>query len=179
MAIYDEPFWRGAGLSGQLTSDRGPVKVVFDNSPPDGRPGVLLGFLEGSQARELGRWSESERRQSVLECFTRFFGPDAAKPNEYVEKVWADDEWTRGCYGAFFPPNTWTAFGDALRSPIGPIHWAGAETARVGWATWTALSAPANGLLQRCFTNWRLISAGIRGALGPEYRALAPVPHFG
>jgi monoamine oxidase len=129
MAIYDAPFWREAGLSGQLTSDRGPVKVVFDNSPPDGRPGVLLGFLEGNQARELGRWPESERRQSVLDCFTRFFGPKAASPNDYVEKIWADDEWTRGCYGAFFPPNTWTAFGDALREPIGPIHWAGAETA--------------------------------------------------
>jgi monoamine oxidase len=129
MAIYDEPFWRDAGLSGQLTSDRGPVKVVFDNSPPDGRPGVLLGFLEGNQARELGRWSETERRQCVLDCFTRFFGPKAAQAKDYVEKIWADDEWTRGCYGAFFPPNTWTAFGDALRSPVGPIHWAGAETA--------------------------------------------------
>jgi monoamine oxidase len=129
MAIYDEPFWRDAGLSGQLTSDRGPVKVVFDNSPPDGRPGVLLGFLEGNQARELGRWSEPERRQCVLDCFTRFFGPKAGRARDYVEKIWADDEWTRGCYGAFFPPNTWTAFGDALRSPIGPIHWAGAETA--------------------------------------------------
>jgi monoamine oxidase len=129
MAIYDEPFWRDAGLSGQLTSDRGPVKVVFDNSPPDGRPGVLLGFLEGNQARELGRWSVAERRQCVLDCFTRFFGPNAAKATDYVEKVWADDEWTRGCYGAFFPPNTWTAFGEALRTPIGPIHWAGAETA--------------------------------------------------
>ena len=129
MAIYDEPFWRDAGLSGQLTSDRGPVKVVFDNSPPDGRPGVLLGFLEGNQARELGRWPEAERRQCVLDCFIRFFGPKAAKALDYVEKVWADDEWTRGCYGAFLPPNTWTALGDALRAPIGPIHWAGAETA--------------------------------------------------
>ncbi len=25
----------------------------------------------------------------------------------------------------------WTAFGPALRKPIGPIHWAGAETATV------------------------------------------------
>ncbi len=129
MAIYDEPFWREEGLSGQLTSDRGPVKVVFDNSPPDGRPGVLLGFLEGSQARELGRWPVAERRACVLECFTRFFGPRAANATSYVEKVWADDEWTRGCYGAFFPTNTWTAFGDALRAPVGPVHWAGAETA--------------------------------------------------
>jgi monoamine oxidase len=129
MAIYDEPFWRDAGFSAQVTSDRGPVKVVFDNSPPDGRPGVLLGFLEGNQARDLGRWSESERRKCVLGCFTRFFGPKAGQAGDYVEKIWAEDEWTRGCYGAFFPPNTWTAFGDALRSPIGPIHWAGAETA--------------------------------------------------
>ena len=55
MAIYDEPFWRAEGLSGQGTSDAGPVKLTFDNSPPDGTPGVLLGFLEGRQARELGR----------------------------------------------------------------------------------------------------------------------------
>ena len=55
MAIYDEPFWRADGLSGQAASDRGPVRLTFDNSPPDGSPGVLLGFLEGRQARELGR----------------------------------------------------------------------------------------------------------------------------
>jgi len=129
MALYDEPFWREQGLSGQLTSDGGPVKVVFDNSPPDGRPGVLLGFLEGNQARRLGRVSDEERREAVIGCFARFFGPRAASPREYVDKNWAADEWTRGCYGAFFPPNTWLAFGDALRAAIGPIHWAGAETA--------------------------------------------------
>jgi monoamine oxidase len=51
MAIYERPFWRQEGLSGQATSDTGPARVVFDNSPPDGSPGVLLGFLEaGSPA---------------------------------------------------------------------------------------------------------------------------------
>ncbi|MBA2257174.1 MAG: FAD-dependent oxidoreductase, partial [Thermoleophilaceae bacterium] len=62
MALYDEPFWRAAGLSGQATSERGPVKLTFDNSPPDGRPGVLLGFLEGRQARRLGAVGADERR---------------------------------------------------------------------------------------------------------------------
>jgi monoamine oxidase len=33
-AIYPEPFWRADGLNGQAASDRGPVKVTFDNSPP-------------------------------------------------------------------------------------------------------------------------------------------------
>ena len=131
MAVYEEPFWRADGLSGQVTSDSGPVKVVFDNSPPDGSPGVLLGFLEGNQARALGRLDAEQRRESVVGCFQRFFGERAAHPLDYVEKDWSADEWTRGCYGAFMPPNTWSVFGDALRETIGPIHWAGAETATV------------------------------------------------
>jgi monoamine oxidase len=129
MAIYDEPFWRAEGLSGQLTSDRGPVKVAFDNSPPGGRPGVLLGFLEAGQARRLGTAPEHERRQAVLSCFARWFGERAASPREYLERNWGEEQWTRGCYGAFFPPNTWCALGNALRAPVGPLHWAGTETA--------------------------------------------------
>jgi monoamine oxidase len=131
MAIYERPFWRDEGLSGQVTSDRGPVKVVFDNSPPDGSPGVLLGFLEGNQARAAGRLPLEQRRGAVIDCFVRFFGERAAQPLDYVEKDWSADEWTRGCYGPFAPPNTWSVFGTALREPVGPIHWAGAETATV------------------------------------------------
>ena len=92
MAIYDEPFWRADGFSGQGTSDTGPVKLTFDNSPPGGSPGVLLGF---------------------------------------VERLWAEEEFTRGCYGCHMPTGAWTGFGEALRAPIGPLHWAGAEVAQV------------------------------------------------
>ena len=131
MAIYDEPFWRQDGLSGQGTSDIGPVKLTFDNSPPDGSPGVLLGFLEGRRAREAGRLPAAQRRQAVIDCFTRLFGPRAAKPCAYVERLWAEEEWTRGCYGCHMPTGVWTAYGSALREPIGPLHWASAETATV------------------------------------------------
>jgi monoamine oxidase len=129
MAIYDEPFWRANGMSGQGVSVTGPIKVFFDNSPPSGRPGVMLGFLEGGQARKFGRLDEQTRRQAVVASFSKMFGSRASSPDAYVDKVWADEEWTRGCYGAFLPPNTWTSFGSALRTPIGPIHWAGAEMA--------------------------------------------------
>jgi monoamine oxidase len=60
-----------------------------------------------------------------------FFGSRAAAPLDYLEKDWSQEEWTRGCYGAFFPPNTWTNYGHALRAPVGRLHWAGAETATV------------------------------------------------
>jgi monoamine oxidase len=131
MAIYDEPFWRGEGLSGQGTSDAGPVKLTFDNSPPDGSPGVLLGFLEGRRARELGRLEAGERRAAVIDCFARLFGPRAARPDGYVERLWAEEEWSRGCYGCHMPTGAWTNYGPALREPIGPLHWAGAEYATV------------------------------------------------
>ena len=131
MAIYDRPFWRERGLTGQATSIEGPVKLTFDNSPPDGSPGVLLGFLEGNQARTLGAWDPERRREAVIDCFKRLFGPDAARPLDYVDKSWADEEWTRGCYGCYMPTGAWTAYGPQLRAPVGPIHWAGAETATV------------------------------------------------
>jgi monoamine oxidase len=131
MAIYDEPFWRADGLTGQATSDAGPVRVTFDNSPPDGRPGVMLGFLEGRHARRAGRMAAHDRRRMVVDCFARLFGPRAATPDGYVERLWAEEEWTRGCYGAAMPTGAWTEFGDAVRAPIGRLHWAGAETATV------------------------------------------------
>lgn len=131
MAIYDEPFWRSEGLSGQGTSDVGPARVVFDNSPPDGSPGVLLGFLEGRFARHWATRPAAERRQAVLAGHARLFGPRAAEPRSFVERVWADEEWTRGCYGCLMTTGGWTEYGRALREPIGNLHWAGAETATV------------------------------------------------
>ncbi|MGH3342815.1 MAG: flavin monoamine oxidase family protein [Carbonactinosporaceae bacterium] len=128
-AVYDEPFWRADGLSGQAVSDAGPVQVVFDNSPPGGSPGVLVAFLEGERAVTLARAQPVERRQAVLSCLTRFFGPRAAEPVTYLERDWTAEPWTRGCYGAHLPPGAWTLYGPALRAPVGPLHWAGSETA--------------------------------------------------
>ncbi|HEU0024748.1 MAG TPA: flavin monoamine oxidase family protein [Thermoleophilaceae bacterium] len=131
MAVYDEPFWRADGLSGGGTSDVGPIRLTYDNSPPSGSPGVLLGFLEGRHARRLGRLPADERRSEVVDCFTRLMGPRAARPERYVERLWAEEEWSRGCYGCHLPTGAWTNYGPALREPIGPLHWAGAETATV------------------------------------------------
>jgi monoamine oxidase len=131
VAVYEHPFWRDDGLSGEGTSDVGPAKLVFDNSPPGGVPGALVGFLEGDRARQYGRMAEGERREAILAGFARLFGPAAARPERFIERSWADEEWTRGCYGSYMPPGGWTQFGQALREPIGPLHWAGAETATV------------------------------------------------
>lgn len=129
MAIYDEPFWREDGLTGAATSLPGPAQVVFDNTPPNGTPGVLMGFLEGRDGRELGAVPEAERREAVVGTFARLFGERAAKPSGYVDKDWSSEPYSRGCYAGVPTPGTWTAYGRALREPIGRIHWAGTETA--------------------------------------------------
>jgi monoamine oxidase len=131
--VYDEPFWRADGLSGQATGDGAGSRVVFDNSPPDGSPGVLLAFLEGDEARRLGREPLAVRRQAVVDSLVRYFGPKAAAPELYLERDWQRERWSGGCYGTLFGPNVWTRYGPALREPVGPIHWAGTETAAV-WA---------------------------------------------
>jgi monoamine oxidase len=130
-AVYPEPFWRERGLTGQAVSDVGPVTATFDNSPPDGAPGVLLGFIAGAEAIRHARRSEADRRRVVLECFERLFGSEAAKPGIYIETAWAEEEWSRGGPVCSFAPGALAHYGEALRRPAGRIHWAGAETATV------------------------------------------------
>jgi monoamine oxidase len=130
MAVYDKPFWREEGLTGEALYDEGPVNLTFDNTPPEGAPGVLLGFICGDDARKWIDADPGERGQAVIGCFTRLFGQRAAVPRRYIEKNWATERWTGGCPTSFFPPGGWTSYGPALRTPVGPIHWAGTETAR-------------------------------------------------
>jgi monoamine oxidase len=130
-AVYAEPFWREHGLTGQAVNDQGPIGTTFDNSPPDGSPGVLLGFISGSEAIRHARRPESERRKVVLECFTRLFGEDAAHPGIYLEQAWAEEEWSRGGPVCSPAPGALSSYGEALSRPAGRIHWAGAETSAV------------------------------------------------
>ncbi|HWC31849.1 MAG TPA: FAD-dependent oxidoreductase, partial [Actinomycetota bacterium] len=133
VAVYERPFWRDEGLSGQAGGLDLPVEFTFDTSPRDGYPGMLVGFVEGDRALVLGRMSADARRKLVLDSFARYFGPKAAEPIAYADRDWTEEEWTRGCFGGHMPPGALTRFGPALREPVGPIHWAGTESARV-WA---------------------------------------------
>ncbi|MCS6912001.1 MAG: FAD-dependent oxidoreductase [Myxococcales bacterium] len=130
-AAYEVPFWRARGLSGQAISDEGPVHMTFDASPPAGKPGLLVGFVEGPAARRLASWDPAQRRQEVLRCLVRLFGDQAGSPQQYVERVWSAEPWSRGGYAGLFPPGVWTQLGQALRRPEGLLHFAGTETATV------------------------------------------------
>ncbi len=128
-AVYERPFWRDDGLSGEGVNEQGPVVATFDNSPPEGSPGVLVGFVGGRDAREFAKLGKSERRQAALGCFEALFGPKARAAEQYIEQDWSAEQWSGGGPVANFATGGWTAVGAALREPVGPLHWAGTETA--------------------------------------------------
>jgi len=129
-AVYERPFWRDDGLTGEALSDAGPLETTFDNSPPgeDG-PGVIVGFVSGPAAAEHALLGLSERRRRVTECLERLFGEAARHPGAYHEQAWAEEAWSAGGPVCSPAPGTLTAYGDELRRPAGRVHWAGAETA--------------------------------------------------
>jgi monoamine oxidase len=128
-AVYDEPFWRKDGLSGMALKIDGVVPEMFDNTPPDGKPGVLMGFHGGHAWRLWRGRSAHDRRQAVLQDFAQAFGPQALNPRDYVEQDWTRERWTRGAPVSVLGTGTLTDFGPALTEPFGLVHWAGTETA--------------------------------------------------
>ena len=128
-AVYDKPFWRAQGLSGQAVSDRGPGRTTFDVSPPDGSRGVLLAFVGADDARAWQAKRSADLFKAVLRRFATYFGNEALKPRGQAVMFWPLDPWARGGPTAYTTPGVLTRYGPALTTPFRRIHWAGAETA--------------------------------------------------
>jgi monoamine oxidase len=128
-AVYDQPFWRSAKLSGQSVLGPGPVRSTFDNTPLTGHPGILIGFVGGSISRLWSLQSAAERRSAVLSDFAEVAGKEALDPIEYFEFNWPGEEWSRGGPVGYAGPGVLHDYATTLRAPEGPIHWAGTETA--------------------------------------------------
>jgi monoamine oxidase len=127
--IYEIPFWRKHGFSGQIVSDTSPVKVTFDCTDAATDKGVLLVFVEGNNARNFIELPESERKEKVLSELVKYLGEDAKKILEYKDKCWTEEEYSRGCYAGNMPTGVMTQFGKSLREPFMHLHFAGTETA--------------------------------------------------
>lgn len=129
IAIYEAPFWRDAGWSGEYIGDGAPLRMCFDGSPPDLSCGVLVGFI---LADAVAHWSAAvpaQRGAAVCAQLSQLFGPRAQAPLQYLDQDWSQERWTQGCYVGLFAPGQMQTLGPQLRPPAGRIHWAGTETA--------------------------------------------------
>ena len=131
IVVYDEPFWRSDGFSGQTAEPGSAAEVTLDASSSSGSPGVIASFTFGPVARRLESLDAPLRREAVLDALAARLGPRAANPSQYIETSWWTEEWSRGCSMAHFTLGTLTRYGHLLREPIGRVHWAGTETATV------------------------------------------------
>jgi len=129
-ALFASPFWREEGLSGWAATD-GPIRAILDASPPDGGAGVLSAFAVARDAVELSTLPAARRRELLERTLVELFGP-RARPELIVEHDWLRDPWSQGGHGGGGTPGAWTGLGRWMRTAIGPLHWAGAETADVG-----------------------------------------------
>ncbi|GGS09687.1 putative flavin-containing monoamine oxidase AofH [Streptomyces humidus] len=132
-AVYDTPFWREQGLSGMTISDEGPVFITFDAGSPDTSRGVLLGFIGGDYAREWDAVDAAERRVRALSALADLFGERALTPRGYIDQRWGEEDWLGGGPTAAPGPGAVASLHARLTEPVGPVHWAGTETAR-RWA---------------------------------------------
>ena len=91
-AVYEDPFWRRAGLSGDAFSRHGPLAEIHDASAQAGTPAALFGFLGVSASvRESNRDAIID---AALEQLVRIFGAPARNPVKTYLQDWAQDPFT-------------------------------------------------------------------------------------
>jgi monoamine oxidase len=133
LLVYDEPFWRTAGFSGQSAGPQSASEVTLDASPAAGKPGVIASFTFGPIAERVDALDAGERRRQVIAAMVERFGPRASSPSAFIETPWWKEPWTRGCSMAHWSPGILTKYGSLLRQPFGRVHWAGTETATISY----------------------------------------------
>ena len=129
--IYAEPFWRRAGLSGESYDYLSILGETDDGSVPErySRAGHFCGFIYADFARKAELLNGEQRKRLVLAELAKRFGREALTLQTYFESSWSTQYWTGGCFTGFLTPGSTVLFRSAVRDPVGPLHWAGTETA--------------------------------------------------
>jgi len=122
LAVFDEPFWREQGLSGQARSARGPMVEIHDASLPGGSA-ALFGFV-GVPAHVRQGVSAEALQAHCQAQLVRLFGEAAAHPKATFLKDWAADPLT--ATPADLNATGQHAAAPATRAAEGP--WAGCLT---------------------------------------------------
>ena len=128
--LYDRPFWRDRGSSGEVVWAEGPLDVVFDNTTSRGGAG-LVAFATGDRGRALGAMDERDRRARVLDTLASVLGDAARHPRLVVDHDWDTEPFSGGCPVASPSPSSRVPVGFDPTARDGRVAWAGTETSTV------------------------------------------------
>jgi monoamine oxidase len=125
--VYPRPFWRDAGLNGQVMQIDGPLIWCCDNSPPDGAVGVINGFVRPDAVPEDTKAAE----RLISAIYAKALGEAALRPTLFRDINWGKiDAWSLSCTSPA-PPGFLTKWGRFLTPPVGRLIWSGTETADI------------------------------------------------
>uniref|UniRef100_A0A8C6GP98 Amine oxidase n=1 Tax=Mus spicilegus TaxID=10103 RepID=A0A8C6GP98_MUSSI len=114
MVYYKEAFWKKKDYCGCMIieDEEAPISITLDDTKPDGSMPAIMG------------------KRKICELYAKVLGSqEALSPVHYEEKNWCEEQYSGGCYTAYFPPGIMTLYGRVIRQPVGRIYFAGTETA--------------------------------------------------
>lgn len=89
IALFDQPFWRRAGLSGRMASRIGPLAEAHDHSGAGGQPAAIFGFVGWPPD---ARKSDPEGLQrGIVSQLAECFGDAASAPVQLIIQDWASN----------------------------------------------------------------------------------------
>ncbi|CAK6449903.1 unnamed protein product [Pipistrellus nathusii] len=132
MMYYKEAFWRKKGYCGCMIieDEEAPISITLDDTKPDGSYPAIMGFILARKAIHLANLQKDQRKKIICELYSKVLGSEEAlQPVHYEEKNWCEEQYSGGCYTAYFPPGIMTKYGRIIREPVDRVHFAGTETA--------------------------------------------------
>ncbi|XP_016429425.1 amine oxidase [flavin-containing]-like [Sinocyclocheilus rhinocerous] len=92
--------------------------------------GAVYSIDQTGDLVEVRTVNEEIYKRRICEIYARVLGSEEAlHPVHYEEKNWCEEEYSGGCYTAYFPPGIMTQYGRVLRESVGRLYFAGTETA--------------------------------------------------
>ena len=89
LAVYDYPYWRESGLSGDAVSRIGPLVEIHDASPSKGGPFALFGFV--GTPPEIRKRGHEAMKQAAKDQLARLFGDELREPRQMLVQDWSED----------------------------------------------------------------------------------------
>lgn len=93
MFIYEEPFWRSQGLSGEVFSRRGPLSEIYDGSPEDENFYALTAFV-GLNAMQRQQLEQNALHEVCMAQLQRLFGQASSDVKQVMVSDWSREAFT-------------------------------------------------------------------------------------
>ncbi|XP_002922945.3 amine oxidase [flavin-containing] A [Ailuropoda melanoleuca] len=132
MMYYKDAFWKKKDYCGCMIieDEEAPISITLDDTKPDGSLPAIMGFILARKADRLAKLHKEIRKKKICELYAKVLGSqEALHPVHYEEKNWCEEQYSGGCYTAYFPPGIMTQYGRVIRDPVDRIYFAGTETA--------------------------------------------------